>query len=364
MSRVGIVHTEKYELYSVLQAVREIAGSTDFPDVEGKTVLVKPNILSDAKPEAGITTNPVVVEAVIHLLKEKGAARILVGDSPGLHTPTFHGKLCGIAEVCDRTGAEWVNFAKDPVPHRLGRRTTVMMASVLDGVDLSISVAKFKTHQLMYMTGCVKNMFGLLPGLNKSPCHLKAPSREAFAKLLCRIYRESKCAYGFLDGIIGMEGPGPANGTLRYVGYLLGGADPFAVDKAEASIMGYDSEEMPLLNAGVAAGLTDLKAEYPLLNPEELVIKDFRRIPVVEKTKLFSALILPFFTRSKDRKNAQKRQAPVFDDDKCIHCKRCIEICPAKALEMKNGRVEISTALCIRCYCCHEMCPADAIAIG
>ena len=363
MSNVGIVHCERYELYPVLSAIRKIAENTNFPEVKDKCVLVKPNILSDVKSEAGITTNPIVVEAVIMLLKERGAKRILVGDSPGLQSPTFQGKLCGINDVCKRTNSEWVNFASSSRTHILDKRTKVIMTSVLDEIDLSISVAKFKTHQLMYMTGCAKNMFGLLPGLNKSPCHLKAPTREAFAKLLCKIYKESKCEYGFLDGIVGMEGPGPANGTLRYVGYLLGGKDPFAVDKAEATIMGYKAEDMPLLTAGKAEGLTDLNVTYPLLDANKLIIKDYRRITVEKKTKLFSALILPYFTRSSDKKRARERKAPIFNDDKCVHCKRCIEICPAKALVMKEGKVVIDTSKCIRCYCCHEMCPADAITI-
>ena len=47
----------------------------------------------------------------------------------------------------------------------------------------------------------------------------------------------------------------------------------------------------------------------------------------------------------------------------CIRCAKCVNVCPAKALEMKGGRIHISRRKCIRCYCCHEMCPFDAIKI-
>ena len=92
------------------------------------------------------------------------------------------------------------------------------------------------------------------------------------------------------------------------------------------------------------------------------MIKDFRR---VEKKKrgLVNSLLLPFFTRFFDRKMAEKRQAPEFLAAKCRKCKKCVDVCPAKALTLVKDHIEIDTSKCIRCYCCHEMCPFDAIRI-
>ena len=115
MNRVAIARCTRYEEKDVYEAVRQVADSTSFPDCLGRRVLVKPNILSDSRAEAGITTNPLVVEAVIRICQERGAVQVYVGDSPGLHTPSFHGQVCGIAEVCSRTGATWVDFSRDPV---------------------------------------------------------------------------------------------------------------------------------------------------------------------------------------------------------------------------------------------------------
>ena len=46
----------------------------------------------------------------------------------------------------------------------------------------------------------------------------------------------------------------------------------------------------------------------------------------------------------------------------------CVNICPAKALELKEEadktrHVVCDYKKCIRCYCCHEMCPVDAITV-
>ncbi len=361
--RVAITECRTYDFSSVSSAIEKIIANSDFPDVDGKTVLLKPNILSDAKPEDGITTNPVIVEAMIQILKSRNASRIIVGDSPGLHSPQFHGKNSGIYDKAISLGAEWADFSSSPRLHEIDRHTKLLMASVLDDVDVVISLPKFKTHQLMYATGAVKNMFGLLPGLNKSQCHVKCPSREAFADLIVKIYRESKASYALMDGIIGMEGPGPANGTLRYVGLLIGSADGFLVDRAEAEVMGYDHLDIPIIRAGIRKGLTDDSPVYSLMSPENAVISDFRRIDISKKEGLFKALILPFFRRSHDRKKTKERPAPSFIDEKCIRCRRCIEICPAHALSLVNGSVSIDENKCIRCYCCHEMCPRDAIEI-
>ena len=362
MNRVAITRCTRYEEKDVYDAVRQVADSTSFPDCMGRRVLVKPNILSDSRAEAGITTNPLVVEAVIRICQERGAAQVYVGDSPGLHTPSFHGQVCGIAEVCSRTGATWVDFSRDPVQTVLDGGEKVTVASIIDKVDFTISVAKFKTHQLMYTTGAVKNMFGIMPGLNKSPMHLRHPSRDGFADFITRLFRKARVAWALIDSVIGMEGPGPANGTLRYVGLMMGGADAFLVDRAEAIVMGHDPADIPILEAGRKAGLGTSEISYPLLDARDLVIDDFRRIEVERPKGLFSSLVLPFFTRGRDRRRAQARPDPVFDHERCIRCTRCVQICPAKALAL-DGRIEIDTSRCIRCYCCAEMCPADAIRV-
>ena len=50
-------------------------------------------------------------------------------------------------------------------------------------------------------------------------------------------------------------------------------------------------------------------------------------------------------------------------DRTCRRCGKCIEVCPAKALSLTDGKVTIDKERCIRCYCCHEMCPFDAIKV-
>ena len=45
----------------------------------------------------------------------------------------------------------------------------------------------------------------------------------------------------------------------------------------------------------------------------------------------------------------------------CTGCGNCADICPAKAIEMKNKKPVINKKVCIRCFCCQEFCPVGAM---
>lgn len=366
MSCVAIVYCESYDQVLVDAAVEEACLLGGMPDVTGKSILLKPNILSDAKEDRCITTHSQVVRSVVRLLKGKGAKRILIGDSPGLQKPSFLPKASGIHRVCLEEGVDWVDFTKQPtlttIPYTRGKK--LPLASILGEVDMVFSLPKFKTHQLMYTTGAVKNLFGLVPNLYKSPCHVQFPSREQFASLIVGIAAVVKPSFSLMDGIIGMEGPGPANGRPRHMGLLLASCDALALDYAQAQIMGYEPKSIPIIAEGLRRGLGSAPTLYPKLNAGDLVQHDFLRIEMQKQTRFFHSLIIPFVLSRYIRwKVKRERKAPVFLSDPCILCRKCIDICPANALTMQHKRIIIDPSVCIRCYCCHEVCPASAIAV-
>ena len=369
MAYVAIDRCENYNQDEIFSCLTELCRKANMPDVKGMKVLVKPNILSDAKPENCITTHPEVVRAVIRILKENGASEIYVGDSPGIHNAGFCGKNCGIQDVCIEEGVTWVNFTQDPVAKKInGTRFTLPMARILDEVDLVFSVCKFKTHTLMYSTGAVKNLFGVVPHLNKGLCHTKCPSRESFARLIVGIHETIKPAFCIMDAIIGMEGAGPANGKCRPVNLLLASDNCFAMDVAQATIMGYNINDIFILNEARVRRLIPKDIVYPVLNAEDLIIKDYDRVPIRKRTRFIRSLVIPFAATPLQRMRQRREPAPQFNDEKCIRCLRCANICPAKALTLKeeeNGTKHIvcDYKKCIRCYCCHEMCPVDAIIV-
>ena len=368
--KVAIQRCETYSDDELSKVLLEICEAADLPSVSDQRILLKPNILSDAAPEKAITTRSEVVRELVKILYAKGAREVLIGDSPGISGPHFTPRNCGIAQVCSAEGATWVDFSKDPrpysIPYSYGHK--LPLAKVMSEVDLIISVAKMKSHQLMYTTGSVKNMFGMVVGLHKSASHLRFVKREAFARMLSGLYSVVRPHFAIMDAVIAMEGGGPAAGIPRHTGLLLASNDPTALDAAQAIIMGYEPFQIPLTAELHKRKLTKWRTleeiNYPLLAAEELVIEDFKRIEIQPKTNLIKALIIPFFTRYFKFRSQRKEPRPLFDPLKCIGCGKCVKICPAHALVLNDElKIEANYSRCIRCYCCHEVCPVEAITI-
>ena len=57
----------------------------------------------------------------------------------------------------------------------------------------------------------------------------------------------------------------------------------------------------------------------------------------------------------------KKEVAPVVDQDLCILCATCVELCPSGALSM-NDAVHPDPKTCILCHACVKNCPTGAIA--
>jgi uncharacterized protein (DUF362 family)/Pyruvate/2-oxoacid:ferredoxin oxidoreductase delta subunit len=369
-SRVAIARCGAYEVEQLCAALRLAVEAAPPPELSGKTVLLKPNIVFDSPPEKAIVTHPVFLEAAIRLVRELGAARILVGDSPGLQKPNFAAKLSGLGAVTERMGAEWVDFTREkyslPCPEGKTARQFSVTAAVRDA-DCIISLPKLKTHQLMYYTGAMKNLFGLIPSVAKSPMHVRYPSREAFASMIVDLNLAAKPCYALMDAIVGMEGPGPGAGDPRHIGLVLASPNLLALDLAASGIIGYPPLEIPVSREALGRGVwlnSPSEVRYPLLKPEELLIGDFKKIPLKKSGGQLSEFILPRAVR-KFRERLTPR--PVIDPSICLRCGDCTRICGSKAMTLSGEgdarRVRIDYNTCIRCYCCHEICPVKAIEI-
>ena len=46
-----------------------------------------------------------------------------------------------------------------------------------------------------------------------------------------------------------------------------------------------------------------------------------------------------------------------------IECRTCVEQCPAKALSLEGGTLEMNTDTCVGCGQCRVVCPTAAISI-
>lgn len=366
---VALQKCASYDSDTVYAAVEEMMHLCPPPDVNGKTVLLKPNMLSPKKPEAAVCTHPVVVGAVVRAFVARGA-RVLVGESPATANSTTAAKTVGTYDAVIANGGEWDPFDESVVVSCPSGKLvkSFEFARPFIKADVIVSVAKLKTHQLMSYTGVMKNMFGLMVGLKKAQTHFRFPAKKDFSEFLVDLNIAAHPHYAIMDAIVGMEGPGgPGNGTPVQLGFLGASTNVLALDWTCASIVGYKPHQVIYLNAALKRGIW-LQHESQIqtvgASPESVKPKSFKI--VLDPTTLRQARLIPQWLY--DAAEPFMRRSPRFDAKKCVNCGRCITICPSKVLSFApysqdKKRVVVNRAKCVHCFCCHEICPADAIKL-
>jgi uncharacterized protein (DUF362 family)/Pyruvate/2-oxoacid:ferredoxin oxidoreductase delta subunit len=361
-NKISVRRCERYDLDLIYDKISEIYRKTDGPDVTGKKVLVKPNILSDNDPQKCISTHPVVVEAIIRFLQSSGAT-VVVGDSPAVHNQKFKAEKSGIYDVCERTGVKWIDFMKNPVVKKL-RKGKIKIASIVNEVDLIISLPKFKNHELVYFTGAVKNTLGLVPGFSKARQHALHQDRAGFGEFLVDLNEAVLPGYFLMDAIMGMEGPGPGGGIPVMVGLLMGSTNPLALDITASRVAGYEPLVVPTSKSAFfrkkwLQSVDDIIYDGPEITT--LIKRDFKRIPITGNRNIAIQFIM---NRITPLRKLERR--PVFIHESCTGCLKCIKICLVNAIEMhpiKENYIVLTDRKCIRCFCCSEVCMDNAVEI-
>ena len=361
-NKISVRKCKEYDLQEIYDLISDIYKKTDGPEVSGKKVLLKPNILTDDDPAKCICTHPVVVEAMIRFL-QAGGATVFVGDSPAVHSKKFRAEKTGIFNVCRRTGATWVDFTKNPIEKKL-RKGRIKIASVVEEVDLIISLPKFKNHELVYFTGAIKNTLGLVPGFSKAKQHARHQDRTSFSEFLVDLNEAVLPDYFLMDAVMGMEGPGPGRGIPVEIGLILGSTNPLILDMTASKIAGYEPIVIPTSKSAFfrknwLQSEDEIAYEGPEINT--LIKKDFKKIPISVNRNIAMQFMMK---RIKPLRKLERR--PVFIHENCTGCLRCVKICPVNAIQLhpvKKNYIVLTDSKCIRCYCCSEVCMDNAVEI-
>jgi uncharacterized protein (DUF362 family) len=217
--------------------------------VRGKTVLVKPNVVSGAP--APTTTSPEVVEAVCEWLARHGAGTVWVGDMAAVMsagTPASM-KACGIEAAARRAGAVPVHFEEHGwVPVRLpGARhlDQVPVSEFVVKADLVLNLPVIKSHRWATYSVCLKNFVGATHARYR-PYLVDSAHWEEVVSELNLAYRPH---LNLVDGTRVMYAGGPWRGDEAPLGVILAGPDRVACDAVAVALM----KTFP----GVAAGLGD-----------------------------------------------------------------------------------------------------------
>ena len=369
-NKVSLIRCNDYNSADVEDAIRQsfdnLGGIEKYIN-KGDKVLLKLNLLMKKRPEAAATTHPEFTRALCKVLIEYGA-EVIIGDSPG--GPFTKGMLSsvykgtGIEAVANDMGAKlnWnTNSVKIVNPDGLLLKSLIV-TDMLNDVDKVISVSKLKTHGMCIFTGAVKNMFGVVPGLIKAEYHINMPEIDNFADSLIDVCLASTPVLSFMDGIVGMEGAGPSSGNPRKVGVVIASDSPYNLDKVAVKIAGFQENEVPTVRRSIDRGLCSSgfdDIEFFGDNVDEFAVSDFKRAKNINPDILKR---MPIWLGNFLRKRL--KAIPKFEADKCVGCSDCVNLCPAKILELKNRLpILIDKDKCISCFCCQELCPKAAVKI-
>ena len=375
MTKVYLDSCREYNAAEILEKMT--SGLLDLgigPEVlRGKRVLIKPNLLNATDPEKAVVTHPEFFRAAVRLVKAWGGAPVLA-ESPAFQPLAKVLKKTGYERVLDEERCEVADPKDTAVLFWEGGHTfkRFEISRAFFDAHVVINLPKLKTHGLAYLTGAVKNFFGLVYGLNKSQWHLRARSGEEFAGLLVDLYGAlvkapdlPKTFIHMMDAITGLEGEGPgSSGAPKRIGAMVLGQDAVAVDAVAVRLVNLDRKRVHTLSVGQKRelGIASLE-QIQILGArlEALEVHDY----VPSKAAGNPSPVSRWPLNTEFFKNLMVEK-PVPSKDRCTLCYQCKAICPAGAIEKSNGGGPIPLYhydKCIRCYCCMEICPEAAIAL-
>jgi uncharacterized protein (DUF362 family) len=230
----------------------ETLSEFDLP-VKDKTVLLKPNLVG-LDPLGVMNTHPRVIAAARESFLRLGAAQVLIGDGPAMDRDTE--AIIESVRLREFTGPlarTFVDLNVDDVKRvalstRASRLKELFLPKTVLGVDFLVSMPKMKTHHWAGVTLSLKNMFGIVPGScygwPKNVLHWAGIDRA-----ILDINAAARPDFAIVDGVIGMEGNGPIQGTPKSCGVLVCGDDPVAVDATCCRVMGLRPEKVKYLDA-------------------------------------------------------------------------------------------------------------------
>ena len=243
----------------------------------GDTVIIKPNIAWDRRPEYAANTNPFGVAALVRMCIEAGANRVRVLDHTCATNPGPSYINSGIEKSAKEAGAEvrFVNkrlFKNVRIPGGKALNSWPFYEELIyqDEVDVLINVPIAKQHSTSRLSMALKNTMGMIGG-NRGSIHTNIHPKIA------DLNKVVKVDLTVLDAFRILKQHGPTGGRLDDVDNtfenarrLIISTDPVAVDSYGATMFGYEGKDIGFIHESYEAGLGEI--DFKLRGFEEISI--------------------------------------------------------------------------------------------
>jgi len=249
----GIGKNPGYSVKQLTRNVFEKAGGMNKFISKGDVVVIKPNISWAQHPDMAATTNPKVLEAVIELCQEAGAAKVRVADHT-IHDARRCFAVTGAGQVAKETGADLI-FPRSSMMKDMkinGHRLDVWpVYTPLVEADKVINLPVAKVHVLSDLTLGMKNWIGAVGG-RRSALH------QDIHQTIVDLAQFFKPDITLIDATRIMIANGPSGGNLsdvKVVNRLILSNDPVTADSKAALLFGKKPEDIGFIKLGSKWGL-------------------------------------------------------------------------------------------------------------
>ena len=279
LTPVCLLRAERYDLDALRVSVEQLLapmGGMSAIVTRGDRVLLKPNLLTGARPTKECTTRPELVYCVAQMVKEAGGL-LFLGDGPAFGSALGVAKANGYLPMLKELEIPVVEFHGSRYQTVGESFDHLRLSKEAMEADVVINLPKVKSHVQLTLTLGVKNLFGCVPGKMKAWWHMEAgKDADRFGEMLVETARTIAPELTIVDGIVGHEGNGPSGGEPRLLGVLGASQNVFALDRALVELLQIDPNLVPTQRAANRLGLNASDLEFPLLMPQDLAVEDWR----------------------------------------------------------------------------------------
>ena len=243
MSIVSVATGER-KLETVYRALKGIDYTGALSDWE--RVLIKVNFISGKTWDTGVTTDPLVVEALINRIQDLGK-EVFVVETDSTSTKANDAVIkTGMKEMLDRLGVDFINMRNEKEQVNLkvvdGKALDSFKVAKIATESAIISAAKLKAVSSVVVTMGLKNMFGMLSDKWKMKFH-----RKGLHKVIYDICKTLPPTMSVIDGFVGLKGFMPMRGTPIPFNTIIASTDPIACDSVGVEIVGQNPREVDYL---------------------------------------------------------------------------------------------------------------------
>jgi uncharacterized protein (DUF362 family) len=248
LGKPGEYSREQLDL--VKQMIRQIADQTmnGMQNIvkRGDKVLIKVNTVIPVPPNAGFTTDPRMLQALIELVSEQNPSRIQIGERCAMGADTqLAMEECGLAEVAKRTGAELCPFEHSTVStctRSTGRSPSTSFPFPAPSAKLTY-ISDFRNSKCT----CIR-FSPVRSNCNSAICRITtgwfAAITTTSIRRLSTSPRAANPKWYVMDSLYACQGNGPfspyAEDLIKDWNTICGGPDPVAVDTVCEALMDWD----------------------------------------------------------------------------------------------------------------------------